>query len=306
MSQLKLNCGSISDSNYLDQSAIERNNNSSDSNLITAIIKFRKLQNKNNETQPPKLVTDDPNHLVANNKSYEICGIEYVCHGCNKLFISAGKYNEHVLVSHENRKYLRPDGFNEESNKKFNLKRKISLEEKQIYKHPCPHCTHTSKTMSALKIHLASHSDIRPHQCPHCNRACKTKFNLSRHLRLHSSYRPHKCPYCPFDSTRSDQLKRHVRSHMDEKSYECDVCKKKIKRLHNLKSHKTTHRANLFANQAHECSICAKQFSDRSSLKLHKKIHRKGNRYYCTECSYSVSNVSTLRNHFKKKAHWKT
>ncbi|XP_057321589.1 zinc finger protein 239-like [Microplitis mediator] len=299
MSQLKLNCGSIIDSNCLDQFAIERNNNSSNSNLITAIIKFRKLQNKNNETQPLKLVIDNRINLLANNKSHKICGIEYVCHGCNKLFMSAEKYNEHVLINHKNRKSLKSDGFNTEPNKKLNFP--ISLEEKNIYEHTCPHCTFTSKEMSGLKVHLASHSDDRPYQCPDCNRAFKTKSYLNNHLRLHSSYLPYKCPDCAFESTRPNDLKRHARVHTSKKLYECDICKNKFTQLSKLKLHKIAHHANSFVNVTLACSFCAKKFSDSYSLMLHKKIHRKGSRYYCTECSYSVCKASGLRNHFKKK-----
>ncbi|XP_057327876.1 zinc finger protein 782-like [Microplitis mediator] len=271
MLQLLLNSGSILNINYFDQSVVKKINNSSDSNLITAIIKFSKLRNKSNETQPPKLNTDDRNHLAVNNKSHKICCIEYVCHECHKLFISAEKYNEHVLINHKNRKCLKSDGFNKEANKKLNFQN--PLEEKKIYKHPCPHCTHTSKTMSALKMHLTSHSDERPYQCPHCNHTFKIKYHLKYHLRIHSSYRPYKCPNCAYESVRLCDLKCHLRVHTSEKN-----------KIYTL-----------------ECLFCPEKFSDRYSLMLHKKVHKKGRRYYCTECSYSVSQANNAKNHFEKK-----
>lgn len=79
--------------------------------------------------------------------------------------------------------------------------------------HECDQCGKKWRTVTELKSHVASHSDVRPYVCEICGQAYKMKKALDIHIGMHNGIHPFVCEYCNKSFTQKVGLEKHLPIH---------------------------------------------------------------------------------------------
>ncbi|XP_064856989.1 oocyte zinc finger protein XlCOF6-like isoform X2 [Oncorhynchus nerka] len=189
--------------------------------------------------------------------------------------------------------------------------------------HPCPDCGKHCQTLSALQIHMRTHTGEKPYTCSECGKGfthqcslrchhqkkhseqiktdpddkigccCGQEFSsknvLEVHLKTNTGDKPYTCCVCKKTFTHKALLKVHQRSHTGEKPFSCSLCEKSFTQKGNLTTHEKSH-----AGEKHPCSVCGKSFTQKGYLKIHQRLH-------CSEGELS-SSVSRALEHRQRRA----
>lgn len=89
--------------------------------------------------------------------------------------------------------------------------------------HECSQCGKKWRTVTELKSHIASHSDVRPFVCEICGQAYKMKKALDIHIGMHNGIHPFVCSYCNKSFTQKVGLEKHLPIHTGVTRFQVSV-----------------------------------------------------------------------------------
>ncbi|XP_040066911.2 putative zinc finger protein 702 [Ixodes scapularis] len=94
---------------------------------------------------------------------------------------------------------------------------------RQLDKHPCRFCPHSSNSATAVAIHERTHTNERPFSCGVCEKTFARKDCLTANVRIHTGEKPFKCNTCSKVFTLKRTLADHERIHTGEKPFKCNT-----------------------------------------------------------------------------------
>ena len=107
--------------------------------------------------------------------------------------------------------------------------------------HVCSICGKKWRTLTELKSHVKSHSELRPYMCEKCGQAYKHKGALEIHVGMHSGVSPFQCSVCSKCFTQKGALMRHLPMHTGETPYQCELCGKRFVHHTSYNMHSLSH-----------------------------------------------------------------
>lgn len=99
----------------------------------------------------------------------------------------------------------------------------------------CHLCTKIYYSMSALKMHVRTHT--LPCKCTLCGKAFSRMWLLNGHLRTHTGEKPFACVICARAFADRSNLRAHMQTHSEVKRYRCVRCSKTFSRMGLLTKH---------------------------------------------------------------------
>ncbi|TPP65395.1 Zinc finger protein SNAI2 [Fasciola gigantica] len=99
----------------------------------------------------------------------------------------------------------------------------------------CHLCTKIYYSMSALKMHVRTHT--LPCKCTLCGKAFSRMWLLNGHLRTHTGEKPFACVICARAFADRSNLRAHMQTHSEVKRYRCIRCSKTFSRMGLLTKH---------------------------------------------------------------------
>nr|CDS31338.1 zinc finger C2H2 type [Hymenolepis microstoma]CUU99343.1 zinc finger C2H2 type [Hymenolepis microstoma] len=99
----------------------------------------------------------------------------------------------------------------------------------------CHVCTKVYYSMSALKMHIRTHT--LPCKCNICGKAFSRMWLLNGHLRTHTGEKPFACRVCQRAFADRSNLRAHMQTHSEVKRYRCEDCGKTFSRMGLLTKH---------------------------------------------------------------------
>ncbi|XP_063534363.1 endothelial zinc finger protein induced by tumor necrosis factor alpha-like [Cydia strobilella] len=135
----------------------------------------------------------------------------------------------------------------------------------------CETCGLEMKSMSRLKRHKLTHTNVLPHLCTACPYRARTLHALHVHARAHAGTRPARCP-CGAAFASASNLASHRRTHLPP-AFPCQLCGRGFKFKAALQNHMASQHSNA---KPYNCNICAKAFSTRKMILRHElKAHNR-------------------------------
>ncbi|KAK7574449.1 hypothetical protein V9T40_011640 [Parthenolecanium corni] len=159
--------------------------------------------------------------------------------------------------------------------------------------HECNQCGKKWRTVTELKSHIASHSDVRPFVCEICGQAYKMKKALDIHIGMHNGIHPFVCNYCNKSFTQKVGLEKHLPIHTGVTRFQCDLCGKRFIHQKSFNIHKMTHTGE---KNIH-CPICKLAVFSQSHLKRHYRVHTGERPYGCNICGKKFAEKYNLNAH---------
>lgn len=269
-------------------------------------------------------------HLIVHQKSFHRTdGKSVACEKCSKIFINEAYLKIHMETHNDKRLSVKKlnechSSYQKEINKKIGRKiykfaceecskvfstgvglsahKRIHTNTKQSVKkfYECHLCHQKVTSMSAIHIHMRSHSGDTPFGCTKCSKKFKSSNNLNRHQMIHTGgekrfacnecdsrfhykselnfhkirhtgERKYVCSKCPLAFINANHLKRHEKIHSGTKLFACDQCPMKFIEKYTLMQHKYTHTGE----QPYSCKICLRKFSFSGNLLRHTRTKHK-------------------------------
>ncbi|KAF6778174.1 hypothetical protein AHF37_02070 [Paragonimus kellicotti] len=102
----------------------------------------------------------------------------------------------------------------------------------------CHVCTKIYYSMSALKMHVRTHT--LPCKCNLCGKAFSRMWLLNGHLRTHTGEKPFACVVCARAFADRSNLRAHMQTHSEVKRYRCPRCAKTFSRMGLLTKHQSS------------------------------------------------------------------
>ncbi|KER30562.1 hypothetical protein T265_03041 [Opisthorchis viverrini] len=102
----------------------------------------------------------------------------------------------------------------------------------------CHICTKIYYSMSALKMHVRTHT--LPCKCNLCGKAFSRMWLLNGHLRTHTGEKPFACVVCARAFADRSNLRAHMQTHSEVKRYRCVRCSKTFSRMGLLTKHQSS------------------------------------------------------------------
>lgn len=180
--------------------------------------------------------------------------------------------------------------------------------------HRCEYegCGKSFKKLSALKLHINTHTGKRPFECPWCDKAYFKSTHLAVHMEGHEEAleeeeeeekKRHACEACGKVLATKFSLERHRR--VCGVRYKCDLCQKEYERLAWFDDHMERHgKQRGRSSKIQHCPHCEKGFSLLRYLRQHvKNVHGKGREYSCGVCGEKSFYKHVLERHKKKEKH---
>lgn len=172
-----------------------------------------------------------------------------------------------------------------------------------------------------LELYLSQKSgdDKNRYACNKCPYKCQALKSFRCHITMHGINRKYKCDYCDWSTDRLNLLIQHRRVHAGEKGF--DSAPGEIvflNREYVLDGETTTDgvvgtalmdyqetafdlskspRKNANGERIYFCKQCPFQSVNLNTYSYHKKLHCIQAKYSCTECSYSINNLISLKEH---------
>ncbi|XP_059049593.1 zinc finger protein 888-like [Achroia grisella] len=217
-----------------------------------------------------------------------------MCTVCNKIFRVYKLWRNHErLHKEETNKYI-CDHCGKEC--LFRHEIKIHLASHfNIRTFICDTCGKRFKQLRGLKHHMASAHVTNPIKCTHCNKTFKHKFSLESHMKLLGGEKPFKCEVCSKCFSSTWYLKSHMFWHTGERPFPCQLCEKRFKAKCQLTVHLRRHMGNL----PYKCSHCSKCFTTTTQRRVHESVHTGIRRHKCPYCEKSYHCKKVMRVHCK-------
>ncbi|XP_031762838.2 zinc finger protein 567-like [Galleria mellonella] len=217
-----------------------------------------------------------------------------MCTVCNKIFRVYKLWRNHErLHKEETNKYI-CDHCGKEC--LFRHEIKIHLASHfNIRTFICDTCGKRFKQLRGLKHHMASAHVTNPIKCTHCNKTFKHKFSLESHMKLLGGDKPFKCEVCSKCFSSTWYLKSHMFWHTGERPFPCELCGKRFKAKCQLTVHLRRHMGNL----PYKCSHCSKCFTTTTQRRVHESVHTGIRRHKCPYCEKSYHCKKVMRVHCK-------
>jgi len=223
--------------------------------------------------------------------------INFKCHECNFTGDNLSDLKSHLVKVHPKMVYM-CDKCNYVGATSSNVRDHYRSMHRGIL-YSCQNCDYSSKRPGDLKNHLENvHAE--PFKCKHCEFSCKSKKYMRTHERFVHEKLGHNCDLCSYSAMFPKQLKDHMDAVHSNSIYQCEECEHTCASMKMLTHHYTMRHKN---KEELLCSKCPyKTYADRY-LKSHMKVHLEDEKrlVFCTECSYSAKNSTTLRKHIAKK-----
>ncbi|GFT96029.1 zinc finger protein ZFAT [Nephila pilipes] len=213
------------------------------------------------EEQPDKTKIywrDDPNYIHLFRKENDriafeehLKSIDYSC--VDSLFVKANNKSK--------------------GNRKKNILSNISI-------YSCILCQKELNSLTHIRMHCLTHTDVKPFTCPKCPYRSNTKGSLYAHMRNHTG-ELFKCSKCDFKSIKRAHLLEHEQTHSSVPQI-CRLCKNSYKTLRSLLAHIRKYHNNpggkRYAKSLSgkppkisyiKCDICQKKFKSQKTFAAH-------------------------------------
>ena len=214
----------------------------------------------------------------------------YECALCKNTFFSAGSFEFHITMVHNND--MKAMSYGQSNN---NRDKNGNRDD-----------THSSSSNAHRSNAHNQSSGRRERQsgqliCTKCTNRFDSLVDLREHVRSQHQF---ECVYCPSGTIKSYEtlngLWLHQRNHHERKfPYKCKVCIRAFKRREELLEHKQSKHAR--GNDV-QCDFCSKILMSAFEKENHIKKEHSDRRYYCFLCTeYWTTCQKNLRRHTKEK-----
>lgn len=215
------------------------------------------------------------------------------------------------LVDHLVKRYSIEQEENERTFQSRNSRMKKTLD---VFS--CQICSKVFMSLSHVRLHCVTHSQLRPFKCFKCKYETNTKGNLYTHMRSHTGM-IYRCDSCNFTSVNRGHLKEHEETHLNVKE-KCEICRRDYNTRKSLinhirKYHKThegmQYRATFQKISSkrlsilHECRTCQRKFKKKVDLDRHLFCHDVSlgpSVCRCQVCDYVTSRKIYLERHVSR------
>lgn len=173
-----------------------------------------------------------------------------------------------------------------------------------------------------------SADDKTRYTCNKCPYKCQALKSFRCHLQMHGLNRKYKCDYCDWSTDRLNLICQHRRVHTHEKDYNptpgdivflnreyvldgqnnvegvvgvamMDYPDSPFSSVSEIIKPISSPKKNAHGEKIFYCKICPFQSDSINTYSYHKKLHCIQARYTCSQCSYSINNITSLKEHIK-------
>ncbi|KAK3757650.1 hypothetical protein RRG08_000162 [Elysia crispata] len=181
----------------------------------------------------------------------------------------------------------------------------------------CNVCEKVFKSLSHIRLHCVTHTDIKPFKCTKCSYATNSKGNLYTHMRKHTG-QFYRCDQCDFKTVNKSHLVEHQMIHTNRRA-QCLLCQKDYSTLKSLINHVRKYHTDKKGKDylqtflqgrgakgttvIHQCHICNRKFKKRIDRDRHLFIHDIKDLPHvqqCELCDYWASRRVYLDKHYLK------
>ncbi|KAF8770860.1 Zinc finger protein ZFAT like protein [Argiope bruennichi] len=144
----------------------------------------------------------------------------------------------------------------------------------------CIICLKEFHSLSHIRMHCLTHTDVKPFTCPKCPYRSNTKGSLYTHMRNHTG-KLFYCSKCSFKSNKRSHLLEHEETHSSIMQL-CKLCKNTYKTVKSLIAHVLRYHSNprgkkyvkfLSGKSSKDsfvkCDVCQKKFKNQTSFSTH-------------------------------------
>ncbi|GFO20664.1 Zinc finger protein zfat [Plakobranchus ocellatus] len=215
-------------------------------------------------------------------------------------------------VDHMFRIHIIEQELNEMSGMIYNTPTMSSL---SVYS--CNVCDKVFKSLSHIRLHCVTHTDIKPFKCTKCSYSTNSKGNLYTHMRKHTG-QYYRCDQCDFKTVNKSHLVEHQMIHTNRRA-QCLLCQKDYSTLKSLINHVRKYHTDKKGKDylqtflqgrgakgttvIHQCHVCNRKFKKRIDRDRHLFIHDikdLPNVQQCELCDYWASRRVYLDKHYLK------
>ncbi|GFR74629.1 zinc finger protein ZFAT [Elysia marginata] len=181
----------------------------------------------------------------------------------------------------------------------------------------CNVCEKVFKSLSHIRLHCVTHTELKPFKCTKCSYATNSKGNLYTHMRKHTG-QYYRCDQCDFKTVNKSHLVEHQMIHTNRRA-QCLLCQKDYSTLKSLINHVRKYHTDKKGKEylqtflqgrgakgttvIHQCHICNRKFKKRIDRDRHLFIHDIKDLPHvqqCELCDYWASRRVYLDKHYLK------
>ncbi|KAH9515590.1 hypothetical protein Btru_011507 [Bulinus truncatus] len=181
----------------------------------------------------------------------------------------------------------------------------------------CNFCNKVFKSLSHIRLHCVTHTNLKPFKCNKCKYTTNSKGNLYTHMRKHTG-QFYRCDQCEFKTVNKSHLVEHQMTH-DNRRSQCLLCEKDYSTLKSLINHIRKYhtdkkgkeylqtflqgRGMKGATVIHQCHVCKRKFKKRLDRDRHLLVHDIKDLPHvqqCELCDYWASRRVYLDKHYSK------
>ena len=154
------------------------------------------------------------NHM----KTHDECNFH--CQLCREIFTSRADLDVHIATTH--------------------MDQTPKPKKRRVYKNiiHCDTCDFQAVSVSRLKEHMSTHSEVRSYACGVCDMRFKTESQCKSHMKRSHSDNTFQCDQCPKSFKTACELEVHLRFHNDIRNYKCSSCGKAFHTNQNMRVHR--------------------------------------------------------------------